>query len=143
DRRFGFDVKMIASHGRNAAVNAAVTWHPDRRAIDITNLEVSFDNVPWRLEAAAPPEVAWTDEEIAVTPTQFVLSRDVSQRVEIGGTWRRDGKGAVHVTATHVFLDTFQGAFEQPARYGGVLDADATISGTPDRPSVTGQLAIA
>src|SRR5262249_27706497 len=91
---------------------------------------------------ARAPEVAWTDEGFAVTPMRLVASSDPSQRIEIGGTWRRDGKGALRVTATHVFLETLQGAFQQPARYGGVLDADATIAGTPDRPTAIGQLTI-
>ena len=39
------------------------------------------------------------------------------------GAWRRDGKGALHVTADAVFLDTLQTAFERPTRYGGALDS--------------------
>src|SRR5205823_6972825 len=54
----------------------------------------------------------------------------------------RDGAGALRVTATHVFLDTLQTAFERPTRYGGTLDLDATIRGTRDEPAATGTLTI-
>ena len=58
------------------------------------------------------------------------------------GTWRNDGTGALRVTATHVFLDTLQAAFERPTRYGGVLDLDATIRGTREKPQASGTLTI-
>ena len=72
---------------------------------------------------------------------RFVIASDATQRIDIGGTWRSDGNGALRITATHLFLETLQGAFEQPARYGGILDLDATVHGTRARPIVTGQLA--
>jgi translocation and assembly module TamB len=39
-----------------------------------------------------------------------------------------------------VFLDTLQGAFERPARYGGVLDADIAVRGTRAAPVVSGTI---
>jgi translocation and assembly module TamB len=47
------------------------------------------------------------------------------------------------VTASHLFLDTLQAAFERPTRYGGVVDLDATLSGTREHPAVKGALTIA
>ncbi len=41
-----------------------------------------------------------------------------------------------------MFLDTFARPAEQPARYGGVIDLDATVRGTRDRPTVTSQLTV-
>jgi autotransporter translocation and assembly factor TamB len=60
----------------------------------------------------------------------------------VSGAWRTDGSGALHVTATHVFLEMFQGAYQPPARYGGVLDGDATLRGTRQAPIVTAGLTI-
>jgi len=48
----------------------------------------------------------------------------------------------MHLTASHVFLDTLQTAFERPTRYGGTLDLDATIRGTRDEPQATGTLTV-
>ena len=58
------------------------------------------------------------------------------------GTWRSDGNGALRITASRLFLDTLQAAFERPTRYGGVLDLDATIRGTRDRPEASGTLTV-
>ena len=44
--------------------------------------------------------------------------------MDISGNWRRDGAGTLQVTASHVF-ETLEGAFERPARYGGLLSVDA------------------
>jgi len=74
---------------------------------------------------------------------QFVVSTDTSQRFDVAGTWRPDGNGALRITATHVFLETLQGAFAQPASYGGVLDLDATVRGTRDRPVVSARVTVA
>ena len=73
---------------------------------------------------------------------RFVAGAAADQTIDVAGTWRQDGNGAMHVKATHVFLETLQGALEQPARYGGVVDLDATIRGTRDAPIVTGQIKI-
>ena len=144
EQQVGFDVRLTQVGGRQAAANGAVVWHPDARSLDVTSLDVTFNKVPWRLAASdSAPEIAWTDNQVAVTPMQFVIANDPTQRIDIGGTWRSDGNGALRITATHVFLETLQGAVEQPARYGGILDLDATLRGTRARPIVTGQLAIA
>jgi translocation and assembly module TamB len=42
-----------------------------------------------------------------------------------------------------VFLDTLQGALGKPARYGGVVDLDATLRGTRQKPVVTAEVTIA
>src|SRR6185295_16939161 len=56
--------------------------------------------------------------------------------------WQPRGGGEMHVSASHVFLETLQGAFERPTRYGGQLDADVTIRGTRELPLVTGQVSV-
>ncbi|HWF83507.1 MAG TPA: translocation/assembly module TamB domain-containing protein, partial [Vicinamibacterales bacterium] len=50
--------------------------------------------------------------------------------------------GALKVIGTHVRLDTFATAFAQSARYDGLMEIDATISGTRQAPIVAGRLAI-
>ena len=47
-----------------------------------------------------------------MTPAEFVDNNN-DERIVVGGTWRQDGSGALHVTATHVFLDTLQAAFDR------------------------------
>ena len=46
-----------------------------------------------------------------MTPAEFVDDNN-DERIGVDGTWRQDGSGALRVTATHVFLDTLQAAFD-------------------------------
>ena len=88
-----------------------------------------------------PPVVSWTGDSVAIAPLEFADGNS-DERIGVSGTWRSDGAGALKVTATHVFLDTLQNAFERPTLYAGVLDMDATVSGTRDAPRVTADLKI-
>jgi autotransporter translocation and assembly factor TamB len=143
DERLGFDTRLSLAAGRSGGLAGAVVLHPDRRQIDIAELAATFDQAPWRLTiGSALPSIAWSDQGITVSPLQFVGGTSRDQTIDVAGTWRQDGNGALRVTATHVFLETLQGAFEQPARYGGVVDLDATIRGTRDAPIVSGRITI-
>ncbi|PYR58655.1 MAG: hypothetical protein DMF91_16700 [Acidobacteria bacterium] len=143
DSRLGFDVSFSLSEQRAGALAGAIIIQPDRRQLDVAELTATLDHVPWRLaQIATLPTVAWDDQGITVSPMRFVTGAAADQTIDVAGTWRQDGNGAMHVKATHVFLETLQGALEQPARYGGVVDLDATIRGTRDAPIVTGQIKV-
>ena len=141
--RLGFDVSVSLTEQRAGALAGAIIIHPGRRQLDVAELTATLDHVPWRLVPSATlPTVAWDDHGISVSPMQFVAGAAADQTIDLAGTWRQDGNGALRVRATHVFLETLEGALEQPARYGGVADLDATIRGTRDAPIVTGQIKV-
>src|SRR5262249_36413415 len=144
EERLGFDVRLTLTEGRAGALEGRVVLHPDRRAIDVAALKLTLDHAPWQLDpGATPPSVAWNDDGITVGAMRFVGGAAADERIDVAGTWRTDGRGALRVQAKHVFLETLQGAFEQPARYGGLVDdLDATISGTRDHPIVSGTISI-
>jgi translocation and assembly module TamB len=140
--RLGFDVKLSQGIGREGQLAGTVLLRVDRREAALLTLTIALGQAPWHLTPRDPPPiVSWTDEGIAVTPIELVDPNN-DQRIGISGTWRQDGRGALKVTARHVFLDTLQSAFERPARYGGVLDLDATIRGTRARPEASGTLTV-
>ena len=140
--RLGFDLKLVEAHGRNGHIAGAVLLHADRREAVLQELTVALGAAPWKLVPTSGQKLlSWTDEGFSVTPIEFADPNN-DERIGISGTWRRDGAGALHVTATHVFLDTLQTAFERPTRYGGTLDLDATIRGTRDEPQATGTLTV-
>jgi len=141
-QRIGFDVALSQQEGRTGRLAGAVALRLDQREASITDLTVTLGRLPWRLSPGnTPPVVSWTDQQIAITPIAFVTGGN-DERIGIAGTWRTDGAGALHVTASHVFLDTLQAAFERPTRYGGIVDLDATIRGTRQRPEASGTVTI-
>ncbi|HEX3645185.1 MAG TPA: translocation/assembly module TamB domain-containing protein [Vicinamibacterales bacterium] len=142
-RQLGFDLALKQQEARDGRLAGTVALRPELREASLLDLTITLGRLPWRLAAATPPPVvSWTDEQIAVTPLAFVAG-DGDQRLGVDGTWRRDGKGALRLTASHVFLDTLQAAFERPTRYGGVVDLEATIRGTRQQPEASGTLTVA
>jgi translocation and assembly module TamB len=141
-QRLGFDVRLAQTASRTGRLAGSVQLDADKRQATINDLSLTLGRAPWRLtRGTAPPVVSWSDEEIAVTTAGFVDGND-DERIVIGGSWRQDGRGALRITATHVYLDTLQAAFDTPTRYGGVLDLDATVSGTRADPRATGTIEI-
>ncbi len=139
--RFGFDLRLASNQLRQTTLQGAVLLDTVRRNAQVQELTVTFGRSPWRLATTAPM-IRWSDEAIAVDRMAFTTGAAADQRIEIGGDWRQDGAGALHVTASHIFLETLEGAFERPARYAGVLDLNATIRGTRERPTVSGDVTI-
>ncbi len=138
DRRIEGNVTLPEGTVDGSAV-LADDWH----SLQVSRLAVTIGSIGWRLVPADPlPVVSWSDEGLAATSLVFVDDMNSGQRITASGTWREDGRGALHVTATHLFLDTLIAGNEIPARYGGVIDLDATLSGTPDRPVAVGSLTI-
>ena len=142
-QRLGFDVGLTQQKGRDGRLAGAVALRPDQREASLLDLTITLGRLPWRLATTnSPATVSWSPEQVAVTPIEFRTGNN-DERVGIAGSWRRDGTGALHVTATHLFLDTLQAAFERPTLYGGVIDLDATIRGTRERPDASGTVTIA
>jgi autotransporter translocation and assembly factor TamB len=142
-RRIAFDIAVKQAETRSGALKGAVELleRPEgTRAVAIDDLTISIGSAPWRLAAQTPrPTVTWTDAGITITPSTFTSSGE--SRVDIGGSWRHDGSEVLKVTATRVSLDTLQRAFERPARYGGLLDVDASIRGG-EQPTVAATIAL-
>ena len=142
-QRLAFDLALKQQDGLDGRLAGTIALRLDQREASLIDLTVTLGRLPWRLEpSTAPPVVSWSDAQVTVTPMAFVAGTN-GERLAVAGTWRTDGHGALHVTASHLLLDTLQAAFERPTRYGGVVDLDATISGTRERPHATGTLTIA
>jgi hypothetical protein len=140
--RVGFDLQIAPGQGRHATLQGAILLESGQRVVRLQQLAVGLGRSAWRMTTTGQPAISWSDQGVAVAPLTFVTGTAGDQRVDIGGNWRRDGAGTLQVTASHVFLETLEGAFERPARYGGLLSVDATISGTRERPVVTADVGV-
>jgi translocation-and-assembly-module (TAM) inner membrane subunit TamB-like protein len=141
-QRIGFDLALTQQEGRSGSLAGHVLLNQERHEAALQDLTIALGSSPWRLvPQTPPPTVTWSDAGLAITPVEFVDGRE-DERIRASGTWRYDGTGALHVTASHVFLDTLGGVFKQPARYGGVMDVDATIRGTREHPRVAATVTV-
>jgi len=140
--RLRVNLQVLQEEPRRGTIDGALRLRLDEHAVDISELSIGLGKAPWRLDASTGPvTLNWTDAGLTISPAMF-LGGNGDERISIGGSWRDDGNGALRVTASHVFLDTFQSAFDRPTRYGGVADGEITIRGTRQRPLLTGTLAV-
>ncbi len=110
-RRLTFDLGVALQEGRNGRVAGSAVLHTNERRADLAALTITLGRAPWRLaDAQTPPVLSWSDESVAITPASFVDGNG-DERIDLSGSWRSDGNGALRVKATHVFLDTLQSAF--------------------------------
>src|SRR5262249_31653226 len=141
--RLDLDLQVNDALGRAAGLWAVATVGADRRHVTVSDLGVTIGSQAWHLASGAPAaKIAWSKEGISISSLPLVTGQSDEQKIDISGTWQQDGSGALRVAATHVFLDTLGGSFEAPPRYGGVLDLDATVRGTVQKPIVTGSVTI-
>jgi autotransporter translocation and assembly factor TamB len=135
------DLRVLQADKRNGTIVGVMKLRPDDSAIDVTELTIGLGHASWRLQAGRAVTVHWSDAEVSITPATIVGGNG-DEHVSISGTWRTDGRGTLRITATHVFLDSLQAAFDQPTLYGGVLDGDVTITGTRQQPTASGTLGV-
>ncbi|HEY7286258.1 MAG TPA: AsmA-like C-terminal region-containing protein, partial [Vicinamibacterales bacterium] len=136
------DLRVSQSEQRGGTIRGAARLRLDENAIDISEIAIGLGKAPWRLDAPGSPVVVrWNAEGLSLTPAAFVGGNG-DERLNISGSWRTDGNGALRIAASHVFIDTFQSAFDRPTRYGGVLDAEIVIRGTRAQPIATGTLSV-
>jgi autotransporter translocation and assembly factor TamB len=141
--RAEFDLTATQASGRTGTIAGAAMLHFDRRRVDLLDIDVAIGSLPWRLVGSdPPPSVAWNDEGVAISAATFATGHEDDQRIDISGTWRYDGKGALRISARHAFLETFQNTGNEPPRYGGVVDLDAVVTGTAAAPLVTGTVTL-
>jgi len=151
-QRLRIDLRVLQSGQRSGTISGAMRLRLDDRAIDISELTVGLGGKSWQLQPGASSSlpdapntravtVSWTENSVSATPAVFVGGNG-DERLTVSGDWKSDGSGRFRISATHVFLDTLQAAFQGPVRYGGVLDLEATLRGTRNRPVLTGTFSV-
>lgn len=146
DRRaINVDLRGTRAGGLSATLDGRLRLDADGRGADVAALRLQLEDVPWRLAEGALPRVSW--DATGATVRDLVLTDDTTgrQQLAVSGDWRPTIAGAaLRVQARGVYLDPIAGVFSEPPRYGGLLDADATIRPLADagRVIVTGSLTI-
>jgi len=140
NQRLGVDLQLTQSADLEGHLKADLLLHPDHRSLAIASGSLMLQNTALQLTTTPPPTIAWDDRGLAVSPMTFTVAGDANQRINVDGTWRDDGSGLLHVTATHVFLDALTS--QRPPPYGGAIDLDAKIRGTRARPLVSADVSI-
>jgi hypothetical protein len=130
DSRLEFSLRLAQPGGLNGQASGDLVIHAPERTLDVTQLAVVLQGVSWRLSPGATAHIGWESDGGVSVDRLLLTDLDTSrQRIEVSGNWRNPANGALRIQAARVNLDTLAGAFSQPPRYGGMLDADATFRG--------------
>ncbi len=137
------DLKLTRGDGLAGTIAGNAVVHTGERALDIASLNLSIGGVAWRMPSAErAPVLSWDDTGTTLSPLTLVEAGNGQQRIDLSGTWRPDGGGEFHVNAAHVFLDTLTGTPDRAAAYGGLVNLNATLTGTTEHPVVSGQISV-
>jgi hypothetical protein len=128
-------VTTTLPRGIATAVHGTMNVDMQGRQVDVDTLTLDVDRTSWRLAAASRPHIAWTGTGVAISSLDLVDTGSAQQHVEVAGTWEQDGSGRLRIGARDISLDALTaGASGNAARYGGVLNATADVSGTEEDP---------
>jgi translocation and assembly module TamB len=136
------DLTLQQDERRRATVVTTVILRLPESAVDVTDATLGVGRSIWRRQQpAAASTVAWSEGSISITPTTFIGSNG-RERVDVSGTWRSDGGGALRVTGSRIALETLQPPAPQPPRYSGLMDFEVTVRGTREAPAAAGTVTI-
>ncbi|MGC4083465.1 MAG: translocation/assembly module TamB domain-containing protein [Vicinamibacterales bacterium] len=121
--------------GLAASLYAAVALDLNGRTAFVDTLSLTLQRTTWQLAAGTRPGATWTDTGMRIEGLQLVDDSG-SQHLSAAGTWDSNGPVQMRVTAQDVQLASVILNPESAGRYGGVLQATATIGGTGERPTV-------
>jgi autotransporter translocation and assembly factor TamB len=141
ERTLGLDVTLTRRENQRGKISGTMLIASDGRSLDVSALILDAPGSSWRLATAGrAPTVSWSPESIRLDPMVFEHVDHADQQLSLSGTWRTDGTGLLRATASHVFLDTLTPV--QPPRYGGIIDGEASLGGTLERPSITARFTV-
>jgi autotransporter translocation and assembly factor TamB len=128
--RVGFSLRLAQTGGVNGRASGDLLLHAQERMLDVNQLAVVLQGLSWRLNSGTTAHIGWEDDGSLSVDRLALADLDTGrQRIEVSGNWRTQGRSALRLQAASVNVDSLAGAFSQPPRYGGMLDADATFHG--------------
>jgi hypothetical protein len=142
-QRVTTDLKLSREDGLAGTIAGTAVVHTGERAVDIASFSLSVGGIGWRMPPVErAPVLGWDDTGTTLSAMTLVDAGNGDQRIDLSGTWRPAGGGEFHANATHVFLDTLIGTPDRAPAYGGLVNFNATVTGTTDHPIVAGQISV-
>ncbi len=132
----------VLSNGVGATLRGLFALDLQAQRVDVDRLALTAQKTAWRLAPGVRPRIVWTDTSVVVTGLDLVDEARGTQHLTMGGNWTSDGRGRMLVAVRGLSLDALFADAGSPARYGGLLDATATLGGTAEQPTVSSDFTI-
>ncbi len=117
---------------RSMEVGGAILVHPDHQEVHLERLQLTAQNVMWRLAAGTHPAVQYGNGAVTIDRLDLV---NAGQTIEAAGTFGRAGE-SLTVSLTNIDLAGIDTLLLRPPQFSGRLSATSTISGTTDAPAI-------
>ena len=135
----GFDV-TLHDQQREVAAAGDVTLHPDHQEIHLRNLALGAEGIEWRTEQGVEAAIQYGQDRIAVQNLRLVSG---AQRLQVDGVFGGEPGQTLIVQASDVDLARLDALALGQNRFGGTLDATATVTGSREQPQVDARFNVA
>lgn len=136
------DVRFVRETGMTGALVGNGRLDTVARTFDMDAVSLALAQTAWRLAPESRPRITWSDRGVGIERLVLVERVGGNQRVAADGAWFPGGGGELQIDVTSLSLDALFADDNAMARFGGTLDAKATLSGSRTQPIVTGELSI-
>ena len=140
-KRLEFETRA-QQRGRELAATGNVIFHPDHHELHLPRLALTAQGIEWRNVEGSEAAIQYGQNQLTIKDLRLVSS---NQAFDVEGTLSPAGAktaGVLEVHARNVDLAQVEALLLQNRGLSGRLTADATISGSFDRPSIDGKLEV-
>jgi hypothetical protein len=140
-KRLEFETR-VQGRGRELAATGNVIFHPDHHELHLPRLVVTAQGIEWRNVEGSEATVQYGQNRLTIKDLRLVSG---DQAIDVEGTLSPAGAqtaGVVEVHVRNVDLARVEALLLQNRGLSGRLTANATISGSFDRPNIDGRVEI-
>jgi autotransporter translocation and assembly factor TamB len=141
EKRLEFET-TVQERGRELTATGSVVFHPDHQEIHLPRLALGAQGIEWRNVPGSEASVQYRQNELTIKDLHLASG---DQTLDVAGSMAPDGAntmGALEVHARNVDLAQVEALLLQKRGFSGRLTADATVSGSLDRPKVDGKVEV-
>ena len=140
-KRLEFETRA-QQRGRELAATGNVIFHPDHHELHLPRLALTAQGVEWRNVEGSEAAIQYGQNQLTIKDLRLASG---DQALDVEGTLSPAGAktaGVLEVHARNVDLAQVEALLLQNRGLSGRLTADATISGSFDRPSIDGKVEV-
>jgi autotransporter translocation and assembly factor TamB len=140
-KRLEFETR-VQERGRELAATGSVIFHPDHHELHLPRLALTAQGIEWRNVEGSEAAIQYGQNQLTIKDLRLASG---DQTIDVEGTLSPAGAktaGVLEVQARNVDLAQAEALLLQNRGLIGRLTANATISGSFDRPSIDGKVEV-
>jgi len=140
-KRLEFET-TIQERSRELAATGSAIFHPDHQEVHLPSLALKTQGIEWRNVAGSEATIQYGRNELTIKDLRLASG---DQTLDVAGSLALNGEnttGSLEIHARNVDLAQAEALLLQNRGFSGRLTADATISGSVNRPMVDGKIQV-